>query len=170
MKNLFSRFFMCALLAGIFAVHMMTVSVSPVFASEPTILLGERKQANSTDLFEVVTASRGKVVVVNFFASWCPPCREEIPSLKALRKDFSPNDLTIVGVSVDEDYNAFATFIQKMDFSYPSMWASQELMRFFQIGSIPRLLIYDRNGKLMIDNVGLVPHHVLADAITTLME
>lgn len=120
------------------------------------------------ELLSLIRAERGKVVVVNFFASWCPPCREEIPDLIELRAAESAEQMTLIGVSVDEDAGQLAAMQERVPFNYPVYRAVGDLPSVFSISSIPRLLIYDTKGALVIDHVGLANPAALAAKITEL--
>ena len=72
-------------------------------------------------------------------------------------------------MSVDESRDQLVALMGKTPFNYPVFLAREELSRFFGISSIPRLLVYDKAGKLVIDNVGLVEADELAKAIDTLL-
>jgi peroxiredoxin len=66
-------------------------------------------------------ALRGRVVLVNFWATWCPPCVEEMPSLEKLHRTLGPEGLAVVGVSVDEDEAALRAFVQKVGVTFPTL-------------------------------------------------
>ena len=117
-----------------------------------------------------IAESHGKMIVVNFFASWCPPCREEIPGLIALRKFFPENKLALIGVSVDEDMNALKNYAQKARFNYPIRMAMPDLLRGARISSIPHLCIFDKQGKLLVNIAGIVPEKVLRDFLREHLE
>lgn len=127
------------------------------------------REIGSGDLLKLVGESKGKVVIVNFFASWCPPCLEEIPGLIRLRGKYPASKVDIIGVSVDESKAQLAQLAGKTPFNYPIYLAREELTRFFGISSIPRLMVYDREGKLVVDNVGLVEADDLAQAVDSLL-
>ncbi|HVV44965.1 MAG TPA: TlpA disulfide reductase family protein [Bryobacteraceae bacterium] len=92
---------------------------------------------------------RGKVVIVNFWATWCPPCRREMPDLEALYKRFSGEGLVILAIS-DEDAAKVRPFIAEQKYTYPILLdAGRAVNTRFQIGGIPVSLVYDRSGKLV---------------------
>src|SRR5579885_1617858 len=62
---------------------------------------------------EQLSALRGKVVVLNFWASWCPPCKEETPALNRLQKYIAPRNALVLGVSADEDPSAYESFLHR---------------------------------------------------------
>ena len=125
-------------------------------------------EVGAADLLKMIRAERGKVVVINFFASWCPPCKEEIPDLIALRGKVDAADMTLIGVSVDEVPKELEAMTGKYDFNYPIYRAVNDLPEVFAISSIPRLLIYDRNGTLVIDHIGLADPSALTSKIEEL--
>ena len=115
---------------------------------------------------EFVAASKGKMVVVNFFASWCLPCREEIPGLIAIRSFFSSDRLAVLGVSVDEDMVALKNYAKKAQFNYPVRLGLPDLLRAARVSSIPHMSIFDKEGNLLVNEAGFVPEQVLRDFLT----
>ncbi len=101
---------------------------------------------------------RGKVVILNFWATWCGPCRYEIPELMALEKEY-PNSLQVVGLSVDEAPAAeVEQFAQRMGINYPVAIASDALQsKFGGILALPTSFVLNRQGQVVEKHVGLVP-------------
>ncbi len=109
----------------------------------------------------LLEASKGKVVMLNFFASWCPPCREELPGLVSLRKRYSPDQLVLVGISVDHDLNALKTFLDGMPLNYPVYVADEEVAYLYGVSSIPHNTVYNKAGELVGNQPGLIPEQEL---------
>ncbi|WP_320173862.1 TlpA disulfide reductase family protein [Maridesulfovibrio sp.] len=113
---------------------------------------------NAQGIQEIIAKSKGKVVLVNFWATWCPPCRAEIPELIELRKKFSDDDLVMIGVSVDQDSDAVDEFMLKNEkFNYPVYFAAEDVGASFRIQSIPRTMLYDPAGQRVFDKEGSYP-------------
>jgi len=91
---------------------------------------------------------RGKVVLVNFWATWCPPCRKELPDLQALYDRFKDRGLVVLGIS-DEDATKVQPFVTEHNLTYPILLdPGRKVNELCGIQGIPRSLFYDRNGKL----------------------
>ena len=78
----------------------------------------EYKTVGLKDLTSIVAQHKGKVVMLNFFATWCPPCREEIPDLVSLAPKYE-GKVVIVGLSVDEDASTLPAFLKRLKVDYP---------------------------------------------------
>ncbi len=101
-------------------------------------------QGNSLSL----AAYKGKVLVINFWATWCPPCRREIPDLVAAYKELKSEGLEILGLSVDETTGAdLLEWTRKMGINYPIALATPEIIKAYEPGDyIPATIIVDRKG------------------------
>ncbi len=106
----------------------------------------------------------GKLVFINFFATWCPPCRAEIPDLVELRKKYSEDRVVMIGISLDQDPDKIREFIQKTDFNYPVYLSDLYLPELYGISGIPHNVIYLPSGKLAHNAPGVIPGNEL-DAI-----
>ena len=102
-----------------------------------------------------LVALRGKLVLVNFWATWCPPCREEMPSLTRLAESFDPSSLEVVAVSVDDGWNAVDRFLSVP--STPFRVALDEdarVPRAWGTSKFPETYLLDRDGRMRLKFVG----------------
>ena len=108
------------------------------------------------DVNELIQKNNGKVVLLNFFATWCPPCREEIPELVKASRTYKGKKVAIIGLSVDDSKNKaqVLSFVGKMKVPYPVYMAGKDLLLRFGIDSIPHNVFYDRTGKMVISQPG----------------
>lgn len=98
---------------------------------------------------------RGKVVVLNFWASWCQPCIEETPALIALQKRIAPRNGVVLGVSIDEDQSAYAKFIQQQGINFPTFNdPSKKIATDYGTSMWPETYVIDRKGKIARKIVG----------------
>src|SRR5262249_28157104 len=100
---------------------------------------------------------RGKVTIVNFWATWCPPCRAEIPTLVALQQKYR-DQLQIVGVSQDEaGPDVVRRFVADHQINYPVAMSSPEFERLFPgIAALPTSFLIDREGNIVQKHVGML--------------
>jgi thiol-disulfide isomerase/thioredoxin len=111
---------------------------------------------------------RGKVVLLDFWGTWCPPCRESVPILRDLNKKYAGKPFQLVGISSDNDEDVWKTFIQAqhMDWSeYIDL--SDEVLQVFKIESFPTYIVLDKDGVIRFRQSGLGEYTQgeLADAI-----
>ena len=100
-------------------------------------------------------ALRGKVVLVNFWATWCPPCRKEMPDLEVLYNRFKSQGLVILAIS-DEDAGKVKPFLAERKVTYPILLDSgRKVNELFRIEGIPKSFVYDRDGKLVAQAIDM---------------
>ena len=99
---------------------------------------------------------RGKVVLVNIWATWCPPCRDEMPSMQKLYDRFKGEDFELLAVSIDaEGHKAVAPFMRKMNLTFPALLDPKEKIRgLYKITGVPESFIIDKNGILVQRIIG----------------
>jgi thiol-disulfide isomerase/thioredoxin len=112
----------------------------------------------------------GKIVVLNFWATWCPPCREEIPELITLADRYKDR-LVVIGVSMDDsDPQEVRQFAQTMKMTYPIVMASREMI--FEYGGVPALptsFVINKEGRIVQKHVGLFATEVYEGEIRALL-
>lgn len=98
---------------------------------------------------------RGKVVLVNFWATWCPPCRKEMPDLQALFDKYKGKGLIVLSIS-DEEAAKVKPFIQAQNITYPVMLdPGRKVHELFQVEGIPKSFVYDREGNLVAQSIDM---------------
>ena len=100
---------------------------------------------------------RGKVVVLNFWATWCGPCKAEIPMMNALQQKYGHRNFTVLGVSLEEDgWNVVKPYMQSAQFKYPVLVGREDVAALYHgLDSIPTTFVIDRSGHIAAVHVGL---------------
>ncbi len=114
------------------------------------------------ELLDLIEESKGKVVLVNFWATWCPPCRQELPELVALRQRYAEDQLVVLGISVDDSTGPVERFLRDMPLNFPVYWRTPELLAAYQVSGVPYTVVYDGRGRMADDMVGYAPGKVEA--------
>jgi thiol-disulfide isomerase/thioredoxin len=109
----------------------------------------------------------GQVVVVDFWATWCPPCQEMIPVLKKLHRNYSDKGLLVLGISLDNDgLEVLGPFVHQEMIPYRIVMGNDRIVRAFGgVTTIPTLYIVDREGRLVRKMVGYHSYDDLEDEI-----
>jgi thiol-disulfide isomerase/thioredoxin len=115
-------------------------------------------RVNSSKVFQL-SKQRGKVVLVDFWATWCPPCRMSIPHLIDLQKEHGGKNFTVVGVSLDQQSQVLPPFVTQWKMNYPVVNDSDGAVAraYGGIRSIPTGVLIDRHGKVITGFVGYHP-------------
>lgn len=115
---------------------------------------------------------RGQVVLLNFWATWCAPCKREIPALNAVYRDYKERGFVVLGVSVDSEVRAIKPFAREMKMSYPVLIGAgrEDLSRAFGpfIG-FPTSVLVARDGRVCVRHTGLVTKAQLEKQIDALL-
>jgi cytochrome c biogenesis protein CcmG/thiol:disulfide interchange protein DsbE len=119
-----------------------------------------------------LTNLRGRVVVLNFFATWCGPCRQEIPDFVRLYQRFRGKGLEIIGVSLDQEAGAvLGPFIRHYGITYPIVLGTREVVvDYGGIRGIPTTFVIDHNGAISDYFVGWRPGYVIEESVTKLLK
>ena len=116
---------------------------------------------------------QGKVLVVNFWATWCGPCREEMPDLVRAQKEYGAKGLQIVGIAAD-DADKVQQFAKEIQLNYPALiggYAAIDLSKDLgnSLVALPFTLVVDRHGRVAYTHLGPVKPDKLRDVITKLL-
>lgn len=105
-----------------------------------------------------------KVLILNFWATWCLPCREEIPDFVEVYNEYESKDVQFIGVS-NEDISTLKSFVEDYDISYPILIDDANIMGKWGISAIPTTFVFDKNGQIIFKNVGMMTGEQLKNII-----
>ncbi len=112
---------------------------------------------------------KGRVVLMNFWATWCPPCREEMPQLIALQKDLGKAGLTVVGISMDQEKEAASAYVTETGIEFPIVMGTESVARVHGVSILPTSFLIDREGRIAQTILGPRTYTQLADLIKPLL-
>ena len=103
-------------------------------------------------------ALRGQIVLVNFWASWCGPCRKEMPILEQLNRQYRNKGVTLVGVNVEPDSEAASQWLKATPVSFPILYdVDSKVSKLYQVEGMPNTVIVDRKGNVRYIHRGYRP-------------
>jgi cytochrome c biogenesis protein CcmG/thiol:disulfide interchange protein DsbE len=157
--------------------NIITVIISVLFITGQALSVEKQKAPN----FSLKTADgkvielaklKGKVVVINFWATWCPPCRAEIPDFIKVYDQYKLKGLEIVGIALDKDgWDAVKSFINKMRINYPIVLGNENITRLYgNIKGIPTTFIIDKNGYIVDRQAGKLSKQALEQILKPLLK
>ncbi len=125
-------------------------------------LVGQTVEISALDLSERevrLTGGGAKVRVVDFWATWCDPCREQLPFLDRLASEYGPEGLVVTGVSFDEDRAALQRFLEHTPVSFQILWdkGGAALAERLEVTRLPTTLVLDRRGVVRDVHLGFDP-------------
>lgn len=124
-----------------------------------------------SEVESLIQNSKGKVLVLDFFATWCPPCRQEIPGFVALQNKYAGKNVSIVGVSVDEGpVGVVESFAKELGINYTLYHGGGDVARKYRIRAIPTTYIYDTEGKKVKTHIGFVSQEDFDAQIASLLK
>ena len=141
-----------------------------VLMPQPDIIDAEAAtKMPSFELEDVVTGApiastsfAGKSLLITFWATWCPPCIQEIPNLIKLQNEYSANGFSVVAISVDQEKGVVQKMVNRKEINYPVMMADKAVTRDFGgVFGIPTSFLVSKKGTVVKRYSGFVPHSVL---------
>ena len=117
-----------------------------------------------------LSSFQGKVILLDFWATWCPPCRQEIPGFINLYKKYKDKGVEIIGVSLDKSPDKVKTFVEKGKVNYPILMGNKEVTELYGgVRSIPTTIIIDRDMNIVGQHVGFAEESVFQADIEKLL-
>ncbi|VAW97888.1 hypothetical protein MNBD_GAMMA22-385 [hydrothermal vent metagenome] len=115
----------------------------------------------------------GKVMLINFWATWCPPCVREVPTLNKLHRDFKDKGFVVIGIAIDS-LDAVQDFVDPLDLQYPILLAEQQGIELSQaygnrLGILPFSIIVDKQGKIIERHRGEITYEQVESLIKPLL-
>lgn len=128
---------------------------------------------DTTGVERHVSEWKDKILIVNFWATWCPPCRKEMPEFVRLQNEYAANNVQFVGIAIDE-IEPVAEYISTHKINYPILIGNDggiELARELGnvIGALPFTVVIDRNGNIVYTQPGLFHRDKVVEVITPLL-
>lgn len=107
---------------------------------------------------------KGKVLVIDVWASWCNPCRMSVPDMNKLSAEYADKGVVVIGVSIDDDKPAAERGIKSFGINYPVAWdGTQQLQKMYKVNGIPSMLIFNKKGELQHRLEGYDPSRTPVD-------
>jgi len=151
----------CALLAG-----ASPAPVDNVRKTAPNFTLSDSKGASVR-----LSDYKGKVVLLDFWATWCHGCKTEIPWYMEFQNKYKDKGLSVIGVSMDEDgWKSVKPFLEEKKMNYAVVIGNEDLARLYAVDALPVTLLIDRDGKIADSHPGMVDKDAFENEIRVLLQ
>ena len=149
MQGSTARFFKYCAIAAIVMTGTAFGAGGPAPAFTLTALSGDQ---------QALSQYKGQVVMVNFWATWCGPCRQEMPVLDQMYKKYKPAGFTLIGVSIDKEAPAVKELLARKPVSYPVLLdPANQVSKAYHVAEMPSSVIIDRRGQIRYIHRGYKP-------------
>ena len=128
-------------------------------SAEPSVRLIDFSLPDLEGKTHALSQWRGKLIVLNFWATWCPPCRQEIPAFVELQQRYGPRGVQFIGVAIDENHAQIREFQDYYFMNYPTLLGSDATMDVMaaygnRIGTLPFTVLIDPQGMIVTRKIG----------------
>lgn len=149
---------------------VVSLALSAVFMLTSVSLAGKIGAISSVALNEEISDTGSKVVIVDFWATWCSPCKKQIPVLSELYDEYRSEGLAVIGVAMDFDARDVAKFVRKAHIEYPVYMGDDDLGYAYKVKAVPTMHIYDGFGNLVRTHVGFASKDDLSGMIDGILD
>src|SRR5258708_3616853 len=157
------------LAAGLLASHAgQTIAITPpdTRKTAPDFNLRDSRGASIT-----LSRYKGRVVLLDFWATWCTGCKVEIPWYMEFQTKYKHDGLSVIGVSMDEDgWKSVKPFLKEHPISYSVVIGNPDLAKLYGVDSMPMTLLIDRDGRIAASHVGMVDKGAFEGEIQVLLK
>jgi len=144
---------MAILCATVLALSSASAMAIPSKGKAPDFTLKSNRGTNVK-----LSEHRGQVIMINFWASWCAPCRKEMPLLEELYQRYKDGGFTLLGVNVEEDSSAAKDLLKEIEVSFPILFDSKNsVSQLYNVEAMPSTIIVDRDGNMRFIHKGYQP-------------
>ena len=179
-RKVFYGFVLVILVAGVFGFTNCGNAESPADQVQQKSVEPSSSSSNAASSFTLVDLNgnqvsldqyKGKVVMLNFWATWCPPCRRELPDIVRLREELKDNNFEVIGIIAEQPndnvINNVNALKSQFGMNYPLVWFSNQVINDYgPINGIPRTFILNKKGEIVGDFEGARPYEVFKQAVS----
>ena len=145
-----------------------TIDMRKLLIVLPLILLGlalsspslyannEVKPIDPDSLQTTISAAKDQIVIVDFWATWCSPCKKQVPVLSDLFEKYKAKGVTVIGVAMDYNLKDVRKFVNKSGIKYPVYMGDDDIGYVYKLKSVPTMHIYDKSGDLIEKHTGFI--------------
>ena len=136
----------------------VALSTAPALAGDATGPAAEFTLPSRTGEAVSLSGLKGQVVLINFWATWCGPCRKEMPLLEQIHKKYTPLGFTLLGVNVEEDTTMMDAFLKDVPVTFPILLDPVNgVSKLYKVSAMPSTVIVDRKGNIRYLHQGYQP-------------
>jgi peroxiredoxin len=142
---------LCALIAASLAVGAQPARQESLVGKQALQFARRDLRGHAIDLDSL----RGKVVLLNFWATWCAPCQTEMPAFSAWQRTYGPRGFRVIGISMDDDRDAARMLVEKLKIDYPVAMGDAKLgEQYGEVLGLPKTFLIGRDGKVLAEFQG----------------
>jgi thiol-disulfide isomerase/thioredoxin len=141
------------LLISALLISQLSLAAATVSGPAPDFTLRSTDDSNLR-----LSEQRGQVILINFWASWCGPCRQEMPLLEEMQQKYEKLGFTVLGVNVDKDPAKADRILKDIPVSFPVLYDNEGVVsKLFDVNAMPTTVIIDRDGNMRFQHLGFKP-------------